>query len=147
MPPIQEKLLKLEKQCDDISAEVKKEAESHRGTLLFLHDEQTERHAMLKNAIEGLVARIGVLEKARTEDNNSRQDNSAQTAEKLHALEAQIVQLDWDFSGKLIKAGGYGLKHADKLEKLGAEIEDLKKTMTACASGDVAGGDLVDTLD
>ena len=147
MPPIQEKLLKLEKQCDDISAEVKKEAEAHRGTLLFLHDQQTDRHAMLKDAIEGLAARIGVLEKARADDKNSLDDKSAQTAEKLHALEAQIVQLDWDFSGKLIKATGYELKHADKLEKLRAEIEDLKKTMAACASDDVPGGELVDTLD
>ena len=102
---------------------------------------------MLRNAIDGLVTRIERLENAHAEDKNSLEGNSAQSAEKLHALEAQIVQLDWDFSGKLIKAGGYVLKHADKLEKLGAEIKDLKKTMAACASDDVPGGELVDTLD
>ena len=136
MRGINERILKLENKCDEIKAEVANDAQTNR-----------ERHMMLRNAIDGLATRIERLENARAEDNISIGDNYAQTAEGLHALEAQIVQLDWDFSGKLSKAGGYGLKHADKLEKLGAEIKDLKKTMAACASDDVPGGELVDTLD
>ena len=147
MRGIDERILKLENKCDEIKAEVAKDAQTNQGTFLFLRDEQAERHMMLRNAIDGLATRIEMLENARAEDKISIGDNYAQTAEGLHALEAQIVQLDWDFSGKLSEAGGYGLKHADKLEKLGAEIKDLKKTMAACASDDVPGGELVDTLD
>jgi hypothetical protein len=147
MPPIQERILKLENKCDEISAEVAKESQTNRGAFLFLRDEQAERHMMLRNAIDGLVSRIERLENARAEDKNSLEHNSAKTAEKLHALEAQVVQLDLDFSGKLIKAEGYGQKHADKLEKVVAEIKDLRKTTAACASDDVPGEELVDTLD
>jgi phage host-nuclease inhibitor protein Gam len=136
MRGINERILKLENKCDEIKAEVAKDAQTNR-----------EMHMMLRNAIDGLATRIERLENTCEDDKISIGYNYAQTAEGLHALEAQIVQLDWDFSGKLSKAGGYGLKHADKLEKLCAEIKDLKKTMAACASDDVPGKELVDTLD
>ena len=81
MRGIDERILKLENKCDEIKAEVAKDAQTNQGAFLFLRDEQAERHMMLRNAIDGLATRIERLENARAEDKNSLEDNSDKTAE------------------------------------------------------------------